>query len=136
MTVTLMAPNCVGIWPEANDGAVLQIMPAAGVVAGTRFAPLITIKVFCAMLGPPLAVPTEVMTEAPPVGGAAPAWVAVKDTPAMVSVALKLAVELLASTVRITEPVPVPELGPETEIQVGRPVTLHAQAAVVWTAMV
>jgi hypothetical protein len=30
--------------------------PAAGVSGGTRFDPLITMKVFCAMFGPPLAV--------------------------------------------------------------------------------
>src|SRR5580704_2399859 len=45
-TVTLTPLSCVGINPEAKDGAVLQITPAAGVDAGTRFTPLISTYVF------------------------------------------------------------------------------------------
>src|SRR5580700_3094487 len=42
--------------------------PAAGVLAGTRLEPLITIKVFCAIVVLPLAVVTEVIVEVPALG--------------------------------------------------------------------
>jgi len=59
--VTLTPPSSVGISPEAKEGAVLQIVPLAGVLAGTRSVPLITIKVFWAITGPALAVVTDVI---------------------------------------------------------------------------
>ena len=60
-TVTLTLPMFVGSCPVANAGALLQLTPAAGDVAGARFVPLITIHVFCAMPAPvaPSAVTTE-----------------------------------------------------------------------------
>src|ERR1700733_10120681 len=131
LTVTLTAPSCVGIWPLANEGAVLQIMPAAGVFAGTRFVPLITIKVFWAMFEPPLAVLTEVITEPPPVAPVAAASVTVQETPPIEIVTLKATLALLGAATRVRLPDPVPELAPGTVIQLGKPVTVQEQAAVV-----
>src|SRR4051812_35310475 len=47
--------------PEANSGALLQLMPPAGTLPGTRFGPLITIHAFCASSGPPPATVTDVI---------------------------------------------------------------------------
>ena len=52
LTVTLTPPSCVGINPEAKEGALLQMVPLAGVLAGTRFVPLITMKSSWAMTAP------------------------------------------------------------------------------------
>src|SRR5689334_15898931 len=41
-TVALIPPRSVGMRPDANSGAVLQITPDAGVVAGTRLIPWIS----------------------------------------------------------------------------------------------
>src|SRR6202044_2666591 len=68
LTVTLTPPSCVGIWPLAKEGAVLQMTPAEGVLAGTRFVPRITIKSFCAIVGLPKAVSTEVIVGIPGAG--------------------------------------------------------------------
>jgi hypothetical protein len=132
--VTPTAPNCVGISPLANEGAVLQINPAAGVFAGTRFEPLITIKVFCAMFDPPLAVLTDVITEPPPVVPPfAPASVTAKEIPAMEIVTFNGPLELFAAAASVTLPDPVPELAPGIVIQLGKPVAVQEQALVVWT---
>lgn len=56
-----LIPRSLGMRPEANSGASLQITPLGGVVAGTRLLPLIAMNVFWAISGPPEAVLTPVM---------------------------------------------------------------------------
>src|SRR5580704_16845246 len=63
-----MPPSCVGISPAANEGAVFQMTPLAGVLAGTRLEPLITMNVFCAIVELPFAVVTEVIVDVPDLG--------------------------------------------------------------------
>ena len=55
----------MGILPDANSGALLQITPSAAVSAGVRSVPVISIQVFCAMSGPAPAVFTDVMVGNP-----------------------------------------------------------------------
>src|SRR5262249_5104514 len=63
--VTLIPLSCVGIFPLANSGALLQSTPVDGVFAGTRFVPLIWSHVLYATRGRPKAAFTTVMTGAP-----------------------------------------------------------------------
>src|SRR5580658_1281716 len=67
LTVALTPPSCVGISPFRNSGALLQITPAAGVVAGTRFVPLISTHVFGAITAAsPVALNTPVIDGSEP----------------------------------------------------------------------
>ena len=66
--MALIPPNCVGIIPEANSGALLQNTPPAGVLAGTRLVPWISIQPFGAIALGPHAVLTAVMTGVPAAG--------------------------------------------------------------------
>jgi hypothetical protein len=58
--------------------------------------------------------------------------VTVTDTPAIRTVALRVAPELLGKTARAKEAEPGPEDAAEAVIQAGKPETAHGQEAAVW----
>src|SRR5437588_10718724 len=51
----------MGIRPEANSGAELQVIPLGPTLLGARLVPLISIQVFGAMSGEPPTVLTDVI---------------------------------------------------------------------------
>src|ERR1035437_5673795 len=64
LTVTFTFLNWVGILPELNSGAVLQLKPFGPRSSGASPVPLISIQVFCAISEPPPAALMEVMLTA------------------------------------------------------------------------
>ena len=111
--MTLIPPSWVGIRPEANSGALLQITPAAGVLLGTRFGPCICTHAFGAINGAsePAVLMEVIVGRTLPAGGC----VRVPD-PVKVNVCLDVLV-----TVRVAEPVapantPVPPVTLEGKV--------------------